>query len=74
MFVLLKVEGRIRPVYSNSKFVCIGCGKPRFEMRVQPVKPAERKPEVRVPSGSYEEWISRRVRKELESGVEGADS
>ena len=35
MFVLLSVEGRINPVYSNSKFVCIGCGKARFEMRVE---------------------------------------
>ncbi len=37
-------------------------------LRSQPVKPAERKPEVHVPSGSYEEWISGRVRRELESG------
>jgi hypothetical protein len=35
MFVLLSAEGRTKPVYSNSKFVCIGCGKARFEMRVQ---------------------------------------
>jgi hypothetical protein len=35
MFVLLSLEGRTKPVYSNSKFVCIGCGKPRWEMRIQ---------------------------------------
>lgn len=35
MFVLLSVEGRMKPAYSNSKFVCIGCGKARFEMRVE---------------------------------------
>ncbi len=36
MFVLLPEEGKVKPVYSNSKFVCIGCGKARFEMRDQP--------------------------------------
>jgi len=31
MFVHLSVEVRIKPgFYSNSKFVSIGCGKPRF--------------------------------------------
>ena len=35
MYVLTAVEGRTTPVYSNTKFVCIGCGKGRFEMRVQ---------------------------------------
>jgi hypothetical protein len=36
---------------------------------LQPVKPSETKPELRVPSDSHEEWICERVRKKLE--VEG---
>ncbi len=35
MFVLALVQGRMAPVYSNTKFVCIGCGKGRFETRLQ---------------------------------------
>ena len=35
MYVLTAVQGRTTPVYSNTKFVCIGCGKGRFETRVQ---------------------------------------
>ncbi len=33
-YVLTQQEGRLKPVYSNSKFVCISCGKARFEMRL----------------------------------------
>ncbi|MCS4539425.1 MAG: hypothetical protein HYU03_01870 [Thaumarchaeota archaeon] len=33
-YVLTQQEGRLKPVYSNSKFVCIGCGRARFEMRL----------------------------------------
>lgn len=36
-------------------------------LRSQPVRPAETKPEVRMPSDSYEEWLSKRVRSRLES-------
>jgi hypothetical protein len=34
MFVLISTEGKMKPTYSNSKFMCIGCGKPRFEARL----------------------------------------
>lgn len=36
-------------------------------LRIQVVKPAATKPEVRAPSDSYEEWIRKRVTKQLES-------
>ncbi len=37
MFVLTSsTEGKTGPIYSNSKFVCIGCGKARFEARLPP--------------------------------------
>jgi hypothetical protein len=35
MFVLTQAQGRTAPAYSNTKFVCIGCGKARFETRLQ---------------------------------------
>ncbi len=33
-YVLVQSEGALKPVYSNSKFVCISCGKGRFEKRI----------------------------------------
>ncbi len=35
MFVLTSVHEKTAPVYSNTKFICIGCGKGRFETRLQ---------------------------------------
>lgn len=34
------VAGKLKPEYSNTKFVCIGCGKGRFERRYVEGAPA----------------------------------
>jgi hypothetical protein len=34
VYVLASIEGKQKPVYSSSRFVCVKCGKPRFEARI----------------------------------------